>query len=296
MQKKYLIITTFPLLFLFWGFTVQNQVSTQSEFSHKYHIEDEELACNDCHTGVDKSTTGADDLMPAPDVCADCHEIDDEPSVKSALQTSKTLNYSILFSHQLHTEKEVQCNDCHGDVAQHDAGMKSIKPDMIACMDCHQNKFAENNCLTCHTADEQLKPADHNLTFMHTHGDLSRNEIMTVSVDKNCTTCHTKQYCQDCHEGENIDRAIHPLNFEFTHAMTALGRENNCTTCHEDRSFCSSCHIENNVLPHSLGAGWANRITGDGGLHRFEAAIDLENCMTCHERNAEEVCAQCHTK
>ena len=95
MRKKYLIILLFPFLFLFWGFTIQDQVTSSSEFSHKYHILEEELACNDCHTSVDESTTGADDLMPIPSVCADCHEIDDEPPVKSALQTAKILDYSM---------------------------------------------------------------------------------------------------------------------------------------------------------------------------------------------------------
>jgi hypothetical protein len=296
MRKKSLLILIFPFLFLFWGFTIQDQVPAQSEFSHQYHIVDEELACNDCHTSVNTSTTGTDDLMPDPSVCADCHEIDDEPVVKAALQTAKIIDYNILFSHKLHTEEEIQCAECHGDIAQNEAGQKASRPDMVACMDCHQSNHAENNCLTCHSPEEQLKPTNHNLTFMHTHGDLSRNEIMTVNGNKNCMTCHTKQSCQDCHEGENIDRLTHPLNFEFTHALQAQGKEKNCYTCHENRSFCSSCHVENNILPHNHVAGWTNKIPGDGGRHSLEASIDLENCMSCHERNAEEVCAQCHSK
>ncbi|KAA3613153.1 MAG: hypothetical protein D8M58_12660 [Calditrichaeota bacterium] len=294
MRTKYLIILISPLLFLFWGFTIQDQVPSKSEFSHKYHIEDEELACNDCHTNVNTSTTGTDDLMPVQDVCADCHEIDDEPAVKASMQMQRVTEYSTLFSHQLHSEKEFNCVDCHGDVSQNEVGQKALTPNMKSCMDCHQTEQAENTCYTCHTTDEQLMPANHNLTFIHNHGDLARNDIMTVSGEMNCQTCHTKQYCQDCHEGENVDRMIHPLNFEFTHALTTQGKENNCITCHEERSFCSSCHIENAVMPHNHVPGWANQIPGDGGLHRIEATIDLENCMSCHEHNAEQICAQCH--
>jgi nitrate/TMAO reductase-like tetraheme cytochrome c subunit len=296
MRKLYSLILTMFSLSLFWGAPLCGQDRRQNEFPHDTHIVDEELECNDCHTNVSQSTKGLDDLMPEADACADCHEIDGEPEVKTSLNAAKILAYSKLFSHQLHIDEKIDCIDCHGDVAQNEAGQTVLRPDMVTCMDCHKAQYVKNKCSTCHTADEQLKPTNHNLTFMHIHGDLSRNEIMTVNNNKNCITCHTKQYCQDCHEAENIDRLTHPLNFEFTHALDAQSKESNCITCHESRSFCSDCHVDNNILPHNHTVGWSNNIPDDGGRHSLEASIDLENCMTCHERNAEEVCALCHTK
>ncbi len=105
-------------------------------------------------------------------------------------------------------------------------------------------------------------------------------------------TCHQQSFCQDCHEGDNLDRLTHPHNFEFTHALAAQGKERECAVCHTQRSFCIDCHRDNLVLPHNHPSGWTNQI--DGGRHRLEAMSDLENCMACHEQNADQICQPCH--
>jgi ribosomal protein L40E len=268
-------------------------------FSHQYHVLEEEMACADCHTTVGESTTGSDNLLPAMEVCADCHDVDDESgcnqchnNVEQASTAARITDYNQLFSHEKHLSADLECSTCHGEVEEIGINKHLKIPDMIKCMDCHQNKVVSTECRTCHTSDERIKPANHDLAFMETHGDIASNFVSTMG--KNCATCHKTEFCQDCHEGENLNRFSHPLNFEFTHALSAQGKERNCFTCHENRDFCSSCHLSNNVLPYNHTAGWTNQIDGDGGRHRIEAMIDLENCMSCHEHNADQICQQCH--
>lgn len=298
-MKKYIIITLSLTIIMFLVLAAQEKDTLL--FSHKYHVMEEEMECADCHA-VDQSITGMDNLLPAKEVCADCHDVNDEEScntchssVTSASGTVGITEYSQLFSHETHVQANLECAACHGDVAQIDMGDHFEIPDMMECMDCHQTQTVANECLTCHTPEERLKPLNHDLAFLKTHGNIASNSAFSVHLQKDCATCHKTQFCQDCHEGENIDRFVHPLNFEFTHALSAQGREKNCFTCHDNREYCSSCHLSNDILPHNHTAGWTNNIPGDGGRHKIEAMIDLENCMSCHDHNADQICQQCHT-
>ncbi len=66
-----------------------------------------------------------------------------------------------------------------------------------------------------------------------------------------------------------------------------------CATCHEEPSFCVSCHVTEGVLPenHSR-ADW---VSSDGGRHAEEARFDMDGCVACHgETGGSPVCADCH--
>jgi len=297
--KKYsisiLTLSVFAFLFSF------AQEKDSIKFSHEYHVQEEEINCADCHA-AEKSSSGRDNLLPDMQVCADCHDVEDESNcntchtnVDDAGSETRITEYNTLFSHEKHLAADLECATCHGDVAGVGIGQHLSLPDMVKCMDCHQQKKVANECATCHAPNERLKPLNHDLAFLKTHGILAENSVSDAHMTKDCATCHKTQFCQDCHEGENVDRFAHPLNFEFTHPLYAQGKEKNCFTCHDDRQFCSDCHVSNNVLPYNHSAGWANNIEGDGGRHKIEAIVDLENCMSCHERNADQICQPCHT-
>ncbi|MFZ0390111.1 MAG: hypothetical protein WAN36_06590, partial [Calditrichia bacterium] len=163
---------------------------------------------------------------------------------------------------------------------------------------CHSTRNISNECQTCHLPDEDLMPENHGPDFRHFHGNLAELPKQDAPTEQNCQLCHQTSFCQECHEGENLDRFTHPLNYEFTHSLDARGNVHQCSTCHTDNTFCSDCHVQNGVLPHSHTAGWANTIPGDGGLHSMEARSDLGNCLGCHEYNAEQTCQKsgCHHK
>lgn len=288
----------FLLLFLGIGIIKAQNVQSGLKFKHKIHLENE-VECTTCHQAVSTSNSGKDNLIPEMDVCADCHDIESEDNCSSChvdVDNNPTgvriEKYNLAFSHQIHLKKIKDCNTCHQPLLD---GVRDISlPDMRACISCHKERLVSTDCMTCHQPGENLKPANHSGDFLHTHGQLAKSEGVTGNKSKNCNTCHTVNQCQECHQGENLDRLTHPLNYEFTHSFEARGKEKTCTTCHIDRAFCIDCHKENQVMPQNHRLGWVNNIPGDGGLHKEEASTDLESCMACHETDATIICQPCH--
>ena len=43
------------------------------KFSHKFHVKDQGMGCEDCHTTVKASKASSDNLLPGHDVCKTCH-------------------------------------------------------------------------------------------------------------------------------------------------------------------------------------------------------------------------------
>lgn len=270
------------------------------KFSHKLHIEENEIECETCHEGALESKTGSDNLFPEMETCADCHDIEDDENcslchtdVDDPRAVPRVVDYSPKFSHEKHLQGGLECNSCHDDVNKKTENQPYHLPGMVDCMNCHLKQNVSNACSNCHLPGEKLVPASHAGDFIHNHSDMARNSSSVIMNRMNCNTCHSTDYCQECHQGDNLDRLTHPINFEFTHALAAQGKENDCSACHSDRQFCSECHIDKQVMPHNHTAGWA--IPGAGGRHTLEAKADLENCITCHEHNAEQICQPCHS-
>lgn len=294
----------FTILFIglgVWTFNLQSQPEFELKFSHKQHVEENELECATCHMNVEKSEIGNDNLMPNMEVCANCHDVEnsdncgtchsnlDEPQAVPRVE-----KYSQKFSHVKHLQTDRECSNCHAEVTKKEVASPYILPKMVDCINCHETKIVSNVCESCHMAEDNLKPSSHKPNFIHAHSDLARNDMAEISNDMTCKTCHQPSYCQNCHEGDNLDRKTHTLNYQFTHALQAQGKERECAVCHTERSFCIDCHRDNQVLPHNHKAGWA--LANVGGRHRDEAKNDLESCMACHEQNAEQICQPCHGK
>jgi hypothetical protein len=283
------------LLLMNWMMYAQGTVDGL-KFNHKVH-QDNEIECLTCHQNVETSQTGTDNLIPEMDVCADCHDIENENEcatchldVENNPNATHIIDYNQKFSHERHLKKIQSCTTCH----QMENEKILTVPEMKNCINCHENKTVSTECSTCHMPGENLKPGNHTGDFLHTHGQLARTNGMSAHKTSDCNTCHTVNQCQECHQGENLDRLTHPLNFAFSHSLEARGKEKNCQTCHAERSFCIDCHKENQVLPGSHRIGWVNNIPGDGGMHKVEARMDLENCMACHETDASVICQPCH--
>jgi len=272
---------------------------TELIFSHKLHVEDQELQCSDCHGGAAESEAGLDNLLPEMAVCSDCHDVDDDNECATChsnpddpQEVPRIETYSRMFSHKRHIDADVACESCHAGMAQVELASAEVLPGMVQCLDCHdQHAVTSVECNLCHTPSEPLVPLSHGPDFIRAHSDIARTNA-PVNGDKTCQTCHDVNFCQDCHEGDNLDRFSHPLNYAFTHALDAQAFERNCQSCHSDRQFCADCHRDNMVLPRTHVPGFVNRV--NGGTHAFEAENDIETCMSCHESNAEEICQQCH--
>ncbi|MEJ2637706.1 MAG: cytochrome c3 family protein, partial [Calditrichia bacterium] len=295
-------------VFIFGAFFLLSSVFASQEksglkFSHKLHVVENGMDCVTCHSAAETSTSGTQNLLPDMEVCGQCHDVESEDNcklchtnVENPQPAPRVENYNILFSHKQHLTAGLNCMTCHKEVAQQTNVEPYVLPDMAFCMTCHEERAVSTNCRTCHTPNERLKPLNHGPNFLHVHGDLASLPRQDVQTAQNCNLCHAINFCEKCHEGDNLDRTSHPLNYAFTHSLDARGKEHTCTTCHTDRSFCADCHVEYLVMPQNHTLGWA--IPYVGGQHVNEAQSDLGNCLSCHEQNAEQTCQKsgCHSK
>jgi c(7)-type cytochrome triheme protein len=55
----------------------------------------------------------------------------------------------VWFSHKVHSKK-VTCESCHGAVAERNVLTRAKPITMKACMACHDEAEAPNECNTCH--------------------------------------------------------------------------------------------------------------------------------------------------
>ena len=146
-------------------------------FNHALHAE-QDLACVDCHQGVER---GRYATLPSLAACQLCHEAEDlepaeEPGVEDEEHAKRQADLGIAryaeelgyipwvvvnrtvghvyFSHEAHVVYgELACAECHGDVAARTEPVRS--PDighltMERCMECHSERGAANSCLVCH--------------------------------------------------------------------------------------------------------------------------------------------------
>jgi hypothetical protein len=299
-----LLIVSVATLTITFAYRAQSSVGNEPSpveliFSHTFHVAEQELECTDCHGGAEQSETGLDNLLPSMELCGDCHEVDDNDNcamchsdVDNAVEVPRIDDYSQKFSHVIHLSYGFECTTCHEAVAAKDEVEPYILPTMAQCVDCHDRNAASQECLTCHVETDNLEPASHTANWLHAHGDLAQSDLRAETGNLTCATCHDSSFCQDCHEGDNIDRRTHPLNWQFTHSLQAQGEQTQCASCHVETTFCIDCHRDNLVLPLNHRPGWVNRVTG--GRHRTEALNDLATCMSCHEENAETICQPCH--
>jgi hypothetical protein len=312
----------------------QSTSSESIKFSHKFHVSEASIACEDCHKAAKTSNLSSDNLRANHDNCTTCHEeqinnncayCHKNPDNIEAVQLQERF---IVFSHAKHVEmRGVECVTCHRGLDQVDyAGPKNM-PDMATCNTCHNNIQAANTCESCHTRLVNLIPRDHLVAnFKKDHRQLTR----VGALEASCATCHTQSFCADCHSSAgllNIStkdlmtdpmprgsasaspqqlrlQMAHDLNYRFTHGIDAKAKSAECFTCHSAQEFCERCHAGgSNITEGSFKPSWhlgpdftRIGVGSGGGRHAGYARRDIENCMTCHDvRGGDPTCMQCHT-
>jgi hypothetical protein len=132
-------------------------------FNHRKHTQELQLTCDFCHQYVG---TSAHSGLPDQETCAMCHSTPQGDSEEAArltelLEAGEPLSFRKLFglpSHVFYTHRrhvtlgEVDCADCHGDIANTERPPKRplVKVDMDFCMDCHDEREVTNDCNGCH--------------------------------------------------------------------------------------------------------------------------------------------------
>ena len=186
------------------------KLSSDVMFSHKAHAE-KDMACGDCHKGIETSEHVDPSLAVRKWACMDCHARK-EASNDCALCHRVIRQEVAPESHRLNWELQ------HGQKSQESEESRRM------CRLCH----SDESCNNCHN---EVKPRNHtNFWRIQGHG-----AIAEMDRDK-CRTCHKADYCVRCHS-ETPPRSHR--------ASWGAPRDNHCLGCHtplQSSEGCAICH------------------------------------------------------
>jgi len=130
-------------------------------YTHKVHLGNG-MQCTDCHVGVDQ---GPDARIPSVNFCMTCHQViaTDKPEIKKLaaykargedIPWQRVYGFEpeahVKFNHAPHIRAGVDCSVCHGDMRQQTVAERKVDHTMGFCIDCHKQKGASVDCVTCH--------------------------------------------------------------------------------------------------------------------------------------------------
>lgn len=141
-------------------FKVGTPVEQPLPYSHKKHVA-LGLKCLDCHAIEDPGDFAG---FPPDAKCMACHAAvkTESPHIQKLAEAEKTnkpiewkrvyrMKEFVYFSHEVHhKEAGVACGVCHGEVASRDVLFQERSVGMYACMKCHEQYKAPNDCEVCH--------------------------------------------------------------------------------------------------------------------------------------------------
>ena len=137
------------------------EVAQPFDFSHQIHLS-KGAQCTDCHTGVEQGPRAG---LPSINTCMICHSqiATDRPLIKQLtdmqakgldLPWERVYDYPavshVRFQHAPHVRAKVECSTCHGNQVEQTVARRMVNMDMQFCMNCHKQRQASNDCLTCH--------------------------------------------------------------------------------------------------------------------------------------------------
>jgi len=333
------------------SYVVYPTQSLPLRFSHAKHVGVIGADCEDCHEKAEESESSLDQLSPTEEACTSCHAIDRKkpqkvvkqgrpPARCDACHPGYTPGGSVprvnipapnlKFNHKKHVGNGIECKQCHGDMVANkvDLATRDQLPKMQLCLDCHNKDRGLRQCTTCHLADAgnrmktdypngKLTPSGvlrgdrHDLGFRTGHRFVAQND------PQYCESCHTKSFCNDCHNGVTKPMDFHVGDYVTLHPIDARRDQTKCSSCHRRQTFCTGCHARSGVAhdtritefiapslapagPRYHPPGWVE--FGSGGLvqgarpashHAFEAQRNIRSCASCHR---EEFCLDCHSR
>jgi hypothetical protein len=129
-------------------------------FSHRVHAGTKNIQCLFCHPYAGRANFPG---IPPVAKCLYCHRyiIAQHPQIQKEHRYFNTatstpwvkVNYipeHVLFNHQRHIRKAVECRECHGSVENMDR-LPSRQFRMQFCITCHRQRGANIGCwLACH--------------------------------------------------------------------------------------------------------------------------------------------------
>ena len=132
------------------------------EFPHDVHAA-QGVTCTDyCHESATKGPVAG---LPSIKTCMICHAAiaTERPRIQqlAALEAKgqdlawqRVYGYTreahVRFDHAPHLRAKVDCSTCHGAIAQQTVALRNVDLTMGFCVNCHTERRASNDCLTCH--------------------------------------------------------------------------------------------------------------------------------------------------
>lgn len=281
---------------LYLAVAIAQEPADRIIFPHVLHVEDMGVECSECHAGIESSQTLTHDVLPLMDDCLACHDGDTAPEDCDICHTqpdeADTYTWlptpGLIFPHSTHLEGGIECGRCHPGIAGAEALAPRTPLPMNLCMDCHTTPLTDSGCNSCHATLAGKLPASHDADWSQTHG-----LFIHGSTGDDCGICHQQTDCEGCHAQAQLEKQVHPINYEFLHAGEFMGFEKECSSCHAMPQECMSCHLAKGIMPLSHNSLlWTD--TSDGGLHQEEALDKPDYCVVCHEPAHDLTCQRCH--
>jgi mono/diheme cytochrome c family protein len=166
-------------------------------FSHKIHAGDNQTDCRYCHTTVDESKHAG---FPSVEVCMNCHNVikegtysgkDEIAKVRAAYENNEHVRWIRVhnlpdhsyFNHAQHVKVgNIDCEQCHGDVASMDRIQQVNDLSMGWCINCHRK------------TEVQFLTNDFYKEYEKLHAKLKSGEKVRITVDNiggnECQKCH----------------------------------------------------------------------------------------------------------
>lgn len=166
-------------------------------FPHNLHVSTLGMNCRYCHVGVDQSAF-AD--LPSTQTCMSCHsQIDVKVPAIQQIAASYASGTSIhwnrvnslpdfvYFNHQIHVDKGVGCETCHGRMDQKTTAVRAKYFYMSTCVDCHKDP-AQYLRPQANIYDMGYKPSEDQATLGPKL--MKQYNILPPSQLTNCSICH----------------------------------------------------------------------------------------------------------
>ncbi len=167
------------------------------KFSHAVHAGENQIDCRYCHHIADFSKSAG---IPSNDVCLNCHNVVltgtnsgkfEINKIHRAAKTGKPVEWirihnmqeHVFFSHAQHVNAgKIDCETCHGPVAEMDIMKQFSDLSMGWCIDCHRDTKVN------------FKDNQYYSTYMKLHEEIKAGKFDSVTVEQigglDCMKCH----------------------------------------------------------------------------------------------------------
>ncbi len=133
---------------------------TFTRFNHKVHVTDNLIGCSTCHPYARHSSVAG---VASLSTCMGCHKFAGKEkaaiqAIRAAWEAKEPLQFRrvfrepdhVYFSHERHLARGLKCAACHGDVAHMAQDVRVKDMHMGFCVECHNLRQANVDCITCH--------------------------------------------------------------------------------------------------------------------------------------------------